>query len=46
MSKETMCKFNKDEICVNADCLACADYCPCSEYEEICKYYEESENNG
>lgn len=36
-----MCKHNHDEICVSADCPVVADFCPCGEYEEVCKYYEE-----
>lgn len=38
------CKYLSDEftaICVNADCPACADGCPCLNYPEICKYAEE-----
>ncbi len=27
-------------ICCNADCPACADYCPCANYMEICKFSE------
>lgn len=31
----------ESEICVNADCSCCADYCPVAsnDYFEICKYY-------
>lgn len=39
------CKYLSDsftEVCINADCPACADFCPCSEYPEICKYREEA----
>lgn len=38
------CKYLSDEftaICVNADCPACADGCPCLNYPEICKYAAE-----
>lgn len=35
------CKFEIDEICVNADCPCCCDYCPVIYYAEICKYAEE-----
>lgn len=35
------CKYNIDEICVNADCPYMADYCPCYEEDEICKYRED-----
>lgn len=40
------CKWISDdfnEICVNGDCEARGDFCPCVNYFEICKYYEESE---
>ena len=32
------CKYCKDEICINADSPACADYCPCRDYVELCKF--------
>ena len=33
------CKYCKDEICTNAGCPACADYCPCQDdYIELCKF--------
>ena len=35
------CKYNVEEICVNADCPYRADYCPCYEEDEICKYRED-----
>lgn len=36
------CKYcDKDtDICVNADCPVVADFCPCGQYQEICKYAE------
>lgn len=24
----TKCKWEQDEVCVNADCPMCADFCP------------------
>ena len=39
--KTTYCKHIKDEICSNDDCPAVADYCPCTQYFDICKYFEE-----
>lgn len=35
-----VCKWLDEftEICVNAGCPACADYCPCVRYPEICRY--------
>ena len=37
------CKYLSDdfnEICVNAESPACADFCPCVNYPQICKYAE------
>lgn len=39
------CKWLSDdfsEICTNGDSPACADFCPCTEYPEICKFAEEA----
>ena len=30
-------------VCVNAECPACCDFCPCVNYPEICKYAESGE---
>lgn len=35
------CKWYKDEFCVNADSPCVADYCPCTEYFNLCKYYSD-----
>ena len=32
------CKWMQDEICVNADCPMCADYCPVADYEGVCRF--------
>lgn len=32
------CKWNKDEICVNADCPMVADYCPVPNDPEVCRF--------
>ena len=39
------CKWLEgDEICVNAECPVCADWCPCGEYAPvICSFYEKRE---
>ena len=40
------CKYLSDEftaVCTNTDCPCCADFCPCLNYSEICKYAEEKE---
>lgn len=37
------CKWLSDdfsEICTNGDCPYCADFCPVTEYPEICKCAE------
>ena len=37
------CKWLSDddqEVCVNADCPVCADFCPVTRYPEICKFAE------
>lgn len=36
------CQYNVDGICVNADCPYRADYCPCYEEDDICKYKDDS----
>ena len=40
------CKWLSDEfsaICVNDASPACADACPCLNYNELCKYFEQKE---
>lgn len=40
------CKYLSDrfsEICVNADCPYCCDCCPVTENPEVCRYFEERE---
>lgn len=32
------CKYCKDEICVNADCPMCCDYCPVPDDPGVCRY--------
>lgn len=34
------CKFYKNEICTNIHNPTCTDYCPCSDYDNICRYAE------
>ena len=39
------CKWLSDdfsEICVNGECPACGDFCPCVHYPEICRWAEET----
>lgn len=38
------CKWLSDDftaVCTNADCPACADFCPTTQYPTLCNYYEE-----
>jgi len=40
------CKYlsdDYDERCTNADCPYCTDWCPVTEYPDICKYFEEEQ---
>ena len=39
------CKWMKDEICVNADCPMCCDFCPVPDIEGVCRY-EDREDGG
>lgn len=32
------CEYCIDEICVNADCPMCADYCPVYDTPNVCKW--------
>ena len=34
------CKFYKNEICTNIHSPTCTDYCPCFNYNNICRYAE------
>lgn len=38
------CKWNLDEICVNADCPMVADYCPVANDPGVCRYEERTED--
>lgn len=44
------CKWlsdNYSEICTNADCPVCGDFCPLANYPSICTHFaERSEENG
>ena len=39
------CEYCIDEVCVNADCPICADFCPVVNEPEVCRYEKRSENN-
>lgn len=32
------CKYCQDEICVNADCPMCADFCPVADVPGVCRF--------
>ena len=34
------CEWCKDEICVNADCPMCCDYCPVPDIDGVCRFEE------
>ena len=38
------CKWCKDEVCVNADCPLCADFCPVVDAPDVCRF--EDRGNG
>lgn len=40
------CKYIQDELCVNPDCPYRTDYCPVTEFQEVCKYCEVKGFNG
>ena len=39
------CKYCQDEICVNADCPMCCDFCPVVDYPGVCRFEEREERN-
>lgn len=41
-----MCKWLKDEVCVNGDCPAVADFCPVVNHPGMCRYEETDEKEG
>lgn len=41
-----MCEYYHNEFCVNDECPYCADYCPVTEYPEVCKYAKVGDNNA
>lgn len=40
------CKWMQDEVCVNADCPACADYCPVANTPGVCIYEERGDSDA
>lgn len=39
-----VCKWLQDEVCVNGDCPAVADFCPVVNHPGVCRYEEMDEN--
>lgn len=37
------CRWCMDEICVNADCPICTDYCPVPDTDGVCRYEDRKE---
>lgn len=37
------CKWEQDEVCVNADCPMCADFCPVVYTPGVCRFEEREE---
>ena len=37
------CKYCQDEVCVNADCPMCADFCPVVDVPGVCRFEEREE---
>ena len=32
------CKYCQDEVCVNADCPMCCDFCPVPDTPGVCRF--------
>ena len=41
----TDCKYCQDEVCVNADCPMCCDFCPVVDFPGVCRFEEREERN-
>ena len=39
------CKYCQEEVCVNADCPMCADYCPVVDVPGVCRFEERGFKN-
>lgn len=44
MEEKKHCKWYNDEFCTNDKSPCLADYCPCVEYPELCKFREVAED--
>ena len=43
--KNFECKWCQDEVCVNAQCPMCADYCPVPDTPDVCKHEDRGDDN-
>ena len=39
------CKYCQDEVCVNAECPMCSDFCPVPDIPGVCRFEEREEHN-
>lgn len=37
------CRFEMDEVCVNAACPMCADFCPVPDTPGVCRYEDRAD---
>ena len=40
------CKWERDEVCVNADCPLCADFCPVVNIQGVCRHEDRDAKEG
>lgn len=40
------CRFELDEVCVNAECPMCADFCPVPDTPGVCRYEDRQEEKA
>lgn len=40
------CKWMQDEVCVNADCPMCADFCPVADNPGVCRFEERGDGDA
>ena len=39
------CKYESEELCINADCPMCADFCPVSKYPGVYRFEDREIEN-
>ena len=40
------CRYCRDEICVNADCPMCCDFCPVPDTDGVCRFEDRRSSEG